>query len=68
MIFRSILHLLERGIKQKYHIHHMSCPRWILALVANFNTPSQLGRNPPDNPSVILYHLVIFELLGFFEL
>ena len=31
--------------------------RWNLALVSNFNTPSQLGRIPPADPSAIMYHL-----------
>ena len=31
-------------------------PRWNLALVANFNNPSQLGRIPPTNPSIIIDH------------
>lgn len=32
----------------------MICPKWNLALVANFNTPSQLGRIPPAYPSIIM--------------
>ena len=34
MIFRSILHLSERGIQQKYNDHHMSSATWIFDLVA----------------------------------
>jgi len=30
---------------------------WSLALVSNFNTPSQLGRTPLANPSANLYYL-----------
>lgn len=44
MIFRSILHLLTRGIQEKYNQPWIRWPTWSLVLVANFNTPSQLGR------------------------
>ena len=54
MIFRSIFVLLKRGIQCNNHLHQISFPNWNLALVANFNTPSQLGRFPPTNPSIIM--------------
>ena len=35
-------------------------PRWNLALVSNFNTPCQLGRIVPANPSIIIdYHAIM---------
>ena len=51
---RSILVLSKRGIQCNNHLHQMSCRKWNLALVSNFNTPSQLGRIPPANPSSII--------------
>ena len=57
MIFTSILHLSIRGIQEKYQLPLIRWPTWSLALVANFNTPSQLGRTPSANPSARLYYL-----------
>ena len=56
MIFRSILHLSMRGIPEKYQLPLIRWPTWSLAL-ANFNTPSQLGRTPSADPYVRLYYL-----------
>ena len=57
MIFRSIWHLSTRGIQEKYHLPWIRRPTWSLALISNFNTPSQLGRTPSANPSARLYYL-----------
>lgn len=54
MIFRSILVLSKRGTQCNNHFHQTSCLKWNLALLANFNTPSQLGRILPANPSIVM--------------
>lgn len=46
MIFKSILVLSKRGIQCNHHLHQMSCPKWNLALVGNFNK-IELKRVPP---------------------
>jgi len=56
MIFISILHLSMRGIQEIYQLSLIRLPTWSLALVSNFNTPSQLGRTPSTNPYVRMYY------------
>ena len=66
MIFRLILVLLKRGIQCNNHLHKMSYPKWNLALVANFNTPSQLGRIPPANTYIIIpscHHVLSLHII-----
>jgi len=46
-----------REIQEKYQLPLIRWPTWSLALVANFNTPSQLGRTPSACPYVQLHYL-----------
>ena len=57
MVFRSILHLSMGWIWEKYLLWLISWSTWSLALVSNFNTPSQLGTTPSVDPYVQLYYL-----------
>ena len=43
VIFRSILVVSKRGIQYNNYFHKISCLKWNVALVSNFNTRSQLG-------------------------
>ena len=52
MIFRLIVHLLMREIQEKYELPLIKSCTWSLALVVNFNIPSQLGRTPSIDPYV----------------
>jgi len=79
MIFRSILHLSERGIQEKYQLPQIRWPMWSLALVANFNrfsleqkSQSHQGENlmiltkkPPTVTSTALPLTYRFQMCGF---
>ena len=79
MIFRSILVLSRRGIQCNNYLHQMSCPKWNLALVANFISWSRLWHLTSCWCTLTMYicwtfdeHLIeeesgwVFPIVGFF--